>query len=185
MATKKEYDFNPYNLPQELMVAIGLVTANAAQTESVIEWAIAGCLGVDTEYGAAATTHMPMPLRFSILRSVAEIRIDDLDALDELDDLLEQAEKAYDKRNQTVHHPWCRDPISNNLFRYKETSRQRYVIDLVPVTVDQVKADALFIYKAGMDLMSFLLARKLIPPPTPVRPRWHKSKAERKKRRKK
>jgi hypothetical protein len=47
----KKYDFNPHNLPQNLQAAIGLMTACAAQTESIVEMAIAGCLGVDSEYG--------------------------------------------------------------------------------------------------------------------------------------
>ncbi|MGJ0395213.1 MAG: hypothetical protein ACR65U_03145 [Methylocystis sp.] len=88
------YDFAPHNLPQELLAAIGLMTASAAQTESIVESAIHGCLGIDFEYGMSVTTHMAMPQKFSALRSSAEIRIDDLDALDELDDIISDLEKA-------------------------------------------------------------------------------------------
>jgi len=180
----KEYDFDPRNLPQDLLAAIGLMTASAAQTEGCIEAAIAGCLGVDFEYGKGLTTHMTAPLRDSVLRSVAEIRIDDLDALDRLDELLDAINEAYSKRNAVVHHAWCRDPDTDAVFTHKETSRARYESDLIPMSVDQVKSDALFVYQAGMDLYSFLLARDLLPTfPPEGRFRGHKSKAARKKRR--
>jgi hypothetical protein len=53
------------------------------------------------------------------------------------------------------------------------------------MTVDVIKRDAQFIYDAGMNLMSFLGARNLLPPfPTSLRFRGHKTKAARKKRRK-
>lgn len=182
----KEYDFDPRNLPQEALAAIGLAVASSAQTESMIEMAIAGCAGVDIEYGGAITTHMAAPLRFSVLRSVAEIRINDLDDLDELDCLLDNCKDAFDARNGIAHHTWCQDPDSHDLFTVKQTARARYEMDLIPMTVDQVKLDAAFIYWAGMDLMTFLQRTGLLPSfPPPGRTRAHKSKAARKTRRKK
>jgi hypothetical protein len=61
-------DYDPRNLSQEMPAAIGLVTSCSAQT--------------------ALTTHMNAPLRGHVLRSVAELKFDDLDDLDELDRLL-------------------------------------------------------------------------------------------------
>jgi hypothetical protein len=180
----KYYDFDPRNLPQDLLVAIGLMTTSAAQTESCVDEAIAGCLGVDYVYGQAVTTHMTMPLRFSVLRSAAEIRIDDLDALDELDVLLDRIEEAFNKRNAVVHHVWCRDPETDNVVMVKETARRRVEIEAIPMSADQVRSDALFVYEAGIALLTFLKAHKLLAPfPPAPRPRWHKSKEERKKRR--
>jgi hypothetical protein len=182
--TFKEYDFDPRNLPQKLLAAIGLMTASAAQTENCVDTAIAGCLGIDVEYGQAVTTHMTAPLRDSVLRSAAEIRIDDLDALDELDALLDTINEAFKKRNAVVHHAWCRDPETNAVFTVKETARTRVETDLLPMSVDSVERDALFVYQAGMDLYSFLMRHSLFPPFQPAdRFRGHKSKAARKKRR--
>ena len=107
MATLEYYDFDPRNLPQDLLAAMGLMTTCAAYTESCVDEAIAGCLGVDYEYGQAVTTHMTIPLRFNVLKSAAEIRIDDLDALDELDVLLDRLDEAFNKRNAVVHHIWA------------------------------------------------------------------------------
>ena len=183
MAEYKKYDFDPRTLPQDLLAAIGLMTASAAQTEGVVEWAIAGCLGLDIEYGMAVTTHMAMPLRFSALRSAAEIRIDDLDALDELDGLLDLLHEAFNKRNAIVHHTWCRHPPTGEVFTVKSTARISVQSDLLPMSVDRVKSDALFVYDAGIKLMSFLYRLNLAPSPPPLRPRGHKSKAARAKRR--
>lgn len=178
------YDFDPRNLPQDTLAAIGLVVTTSAMLEYTIEQGIAGCLGVDFEYGAAVTTHMAVPLRDSVLRSVAEIKINDLDDLDELDDLLEEAKNAFDKRNAIVHREWCIHPITNKVFTVKETARTRYEADLVPMRVNEIKGDAAFIYRVGLTLYDFFSRRGLIPSiPSHPRPRHHKSKAARKKRR--
>ena len=104
MTGPKEYDFDPYNLPSDLLHAIGLLIASSGQTEDIFESAVAGCLGLDVEYGLAVTTHISMPLRVSVLKSAAEIRIDDLDALDELDEIIEVIEDAFSKRNAVAHN---------------------------------------------------------------------------------
>lgn len=180
------YDFNPRNLPQELLATIGLAVTSFAQTEEFVQEAIAGCLGVDVEYGKAVTTHMPMPLRFSVLRSVAEIRIDDLDVLDELDRHLALMDQAIDKRNALAHRQWCQDPKTGAIFTVKEAARTRLTADLIPMTIDQVKADAGFIYSTGIEFFQFLGVCNLLPPfPAALRPRQHKSQAARKIRRNK
>jgi hypothetical protein len=179
------YDFSPYNLPQDLLAAIGRVVACAAQTEHIVQMAIAGCAGIDFEYGGAITTHMNMPLRFSALRATAEIKIDDLDALDELDDLIDAIDKAFERRNAVVHHQWARDPETNLTGTMKETARTSYQMYLVPMTVADVERDALLLYTSGLKLFQFLKERGLLPrEPEHPRPRFHKFKAERKKRRK-
>jgi hypothetical protein len=66
----------------------------------------------------------------------------------------------------------------------KETARLRVDIEAIPMSTDQLKDDALFVYDAGMALFWFLKAHNLLPLfPTALRPRWHKSKEERRKRR--
>jgi hypothetical protein len=49
MATLEHYDFDPRNLPPDVLAAIGLMTTSAAHTESCVDEAIAGCLGIDLE----------------------------------------------------------------------------------------------------------------------------------------
>jgi hypothetical protein len=123
---------------------------------------------------------MAMPLRFSVLKSVAEIRIDDLDALDELDELIAKAEDAGNRRNAIAHHSWCHDPKTGEIFTVKETARSSYSMDLIPMTIDKVESDAEFIYEVGMEFMAFMKFNNIRPPIPPSRNRFHKTKPERK-----
>ena len=181
----KRYEFSPYELPESLLKAIGRVIACAAHTEVLLRELIGSCAGVDVEYAGAITTYMNMPLRFDVLRSIAEIRIDDVDALDELDDIILEAQKAFEKRNAIAHHQWGIDPETGDTFTVKEIARFSYQMDLVPMSVSQVENDALFIYLAGMKFAAFMKKHSLEPTfPKSVRPRAHKTKAARKERRK-
>jgi hypothetical protein len=179
------FDYDPRNLPQDILAAIGLVTAASAQTEGVVQQAIAACLKIEADYGLAVTTHMAAPLRDQVLRAVAEIRIDDLDQLDRLDELLDDINAAFGKRNEYVHHAWCRHPDTGQVFTAKITARGSVDAELIPMSVDQIKRDASFVYDAGMALMKFLMRHKLsLTFPPARRERAHKTKAARKKRRK-
>ena len=181
----ESYDWNPYNLPDGLMKAIGTAMAAASQTESILNMAIMGCVGVDSEYGMALTAHMAVPLKFSILKSVAEIKIDDLDALDELDVILEKIDQAIGKRNAIAHDGFARIERTGQLIRTSYEARTRLEVEIVPVTIFEIEADARAIYDAGLALMKFLGNRGLLAPIPAPRPRAHKSKAARKARRKK
>jgi hypothetical protein len=179
------YDYDPRNLPQEVLGAIGLLVACSAQTEHVVELGIGGFLQIEVDYAVAVTTHMNAPLRDNVLRAAAEIRMDDLDDLDELDDLLDAVKIAFDKRNMYVHHTWCKHPKTGEVFLNRTSARGSVNSELIPLTVDQIKTDALFIYDAGMNLMRFLSTRNMLAPfPTSRGSRAHKTKAARKKRRK-
>src|SRR6476660_3708042 len=136
------FDYSPYNLPSEILRGIGLMIACSAQTEDIFESAVAGCLGLDLELGYAVTTHMPMPLRISILRTAAEIRIDALDALDELDELIDLIQVAFDKRNAVAHQQWCRDPDTNATYTIKHTARTSLKADLLPMSIGELESDA-------------------------------------------
>lgn len=75
--------------------------------------------------------------------------------------------------------------MTDEVFIVKESARARVETSLIPMTVDQVKTDAMLMYAVGMDLQSFLSARSLLPPfPPEGRTRDHKSKAARAARRK-
>jgi hypothetical protein len=180
-----EFDFSPSKLPQNLRAAIGQVVAASAQTEGIINMAIAGCLDIDYERMIAVTQHMTLPLKISVLLSVSEIRIDDLDALDKLDELIEGVRDALEKRNNIVHDSWCVSKSDGALFRYKFSARTRVEAESTPIAIEEIVTIANTIEKAGTDLMAFLMLRSLLPEPPSGRPRGHKSRAARKLRRKK
>jgi hypothetical protein len=126
---------------------------------------------------------MPNPLRDHALRSVAEIRIDSCDALDALDEILDRAAVAWAKRNAIAHDSWCTDR-DGNIYLVAARSRGSLKMDSVPKTIAEVEADAEFIYSVGMELQSFLALHGLHARiPEKMESRFHKSKAERKKRR--
>lgn len=177
-------DFDPNNLPDDYLKAIGLVAACSSHTESTMQAAIIGCLGIDSEYGFAVTTHMNQPIRVSVLRSAMEIRVDDLDELDRLDALLATIGDAFVKRNSILHDGWCRDPQTEQVYRSSVKARTSVKADLIPMSIDGIEEDATFIYQAGIGLFDFLIDNGLLPTiPEAVRPRAHKSKAARAKRR--
>lgn len=179
-----EYDFTPHNLPQNILTAIGLVATCSSQTEYALEAAIGACLGVTVEYAASVTSHMSAPMRDQTLRAAAEIRLDDLDALDELDRILDAVNAAFSKRNLYLHNMIGADP-HRKIFATSITARGTVDIDIVPLTAEIIRKDAMAIYEAGMNLISFMGKHKLTPKfPTQLRPRAHKTKAARKKRRK-
>ena len=184
MSDYVEYDYDPHNLPREILAAIGLVATCASQTEGIIEMAIGGCLGVTVEYAAAVTSHMNAPMRDQTLRAAAEIKLDDLDALDELDRIMDSVNASFARRNLYLHNMIGADP-SGKIFATSITARGSVDVDIVPLTADSIRKDATAIYVAGMELMSFMRKHKILPKfPSAHRPRDHKTRAARKKRRK-
>jgi hypothetical protein len=154
------YEFDPRKLSDEMLAAIGLISTCSAQTESVIEAGISACLDIDFEFGAAITTHMNARQRDDVLRAVAEIKIDNLDDLDELDRLLDQINAAFAERNAYVHRSWCQHPTNGKVYTVKTSARGRVETDLVPMELREILRDAQFIYQAGMDLQTFVPARR-------------------------
>jgi hypothetical protein len=178
------YDYDPFNLPPGILEAIGLAVTSAAQSESVLDMAIGGCLGIESPQTLALTTHMAIPLKFSVLKSVAEFKLE-VDDLDALDMLLADLNTAFGKRNKYAHDSWCRHPTNGKVLRQTQEARIRLEMDLKVATVDEIKTDAKFIYDAGMALIVFLGDRDLLPAHSKTSPvREHKSPAARKKRRK-
>lgn len=180
-----DLEFDPFKIPSAYLEAIGLVTAASAHTESMIEDAIAGLASLDVERGLAITTHMSAPLRKDVLRSLAEIRIDDLDDLDLLDELLDEINKQTQKRNLYVHNKICMNPKTGEVALVKASARGSVRLEAFGVSVETIRADALSIHSAGLELFKFLDTRGLLPamPPSALR-RQYKTKAARKKRRK-
>lgn len=178
-------EFNPNKIPSEYLEAIGLVTASSAHTEAIIQEAIAGLAQLDVERGLAITTHMSAPLRDDVLRALAEIHLDDLDDLDLLDDLLDNINEQFKKRHLYVHNQVCINPATKDVALVKTSARGSVRMEDYPLSVAAIRADALAIYQAGLELFQFLGAKGLLPTlPSQPYGRAHKSKSARKKRRK-
>ena len=180
------FDFDPKNLPRDLLAAIGQAITSGVHTQLAVDMAIAACLHVDFEYAGAVLTHVTVPNKLSILRSVAIIAIDDLDQLDELDEIVDRIEEVLKYRNDLAHHKICRSTTSNETFMIKETSRTSYSMERYVLKVPEVEQAAVIIHQAGLRLVKFLMDNGLFAPKPPHgRSHIHKTKAARKKRRKK
>lgn len=158
----KVYDFDPRNLPQELLTALGLVVASAAYAEDIIDQAIGGMSRLDFEYTGCLTTHMTMPIRFKALRSTAKITLPKED-YDTLLDIVSRLEKAFDERNAIVHNVWVTDPGGGETILLKETASREYKIDLIAKSTRAVQTVAANLYAVAMELYVFIGARGLHP----------------------
>lgn len=156
-------DFDPQNLPQEHLAAIGLMSAAASSADGIVEMAIAGMLGIDGEQGYAVTAHMSAPLRASVLKSAAEIVLTSPSALDDLDKLLAAIKQAADDRNAFVHGSWCVRPSDGEVLLVRQEARTHVEISSRPVTVDEIKLKAVALHHAGLDLMEFIMAVDKLP----------------------
>jgi hypothetical protein len=178
MADYPVHDFDPRNIPADMLQAITC----ASFAEAIIDQALAGIMKTDVEVGSAIRAHMAMPLKFGILRSTAEIVVDNFDDLDELDEILEELQAALAKRNVYAH-----DQIGiakAQIFAVSTKARAGLEVDINPVTPAQVEQEGIRIYNAGIALFQFIGLRGLFASSPPPRiPRQQKTKAVRKKRR--
>lgn len=156
-------DFTPTTLPQDHLAAIGLMSVAASSTDSIIEMAIAGMLGIDGEQGYAVTAHMSAPLRASVLKSAAEIVLTDSKALDELDAIMDGIKRAVQARNDIIHGSWCIQPSTGTVILVQQEARTHVEIKSRPVTVDEIKLKAITLYEVGMSLMQFIIAMEKVP----------------------
>lgn len=157
------YDFDPRNLPPEYLRAIGLVAAASAQTESVLQQFIGSLLGIDNAQTLALTLHMSFPLKRDIIRSIAELDAPNIKLLDQVDELMEEVTSALDKRNITVHNSFARNPTTGEVLSLRERARGSLVVELTPISVEEIEQDASIIYEAGIKVMDFMIRRGLEP----------------------
>lgn len=163
MQPSKVYDFDPRNLPQELLTAIGLAIAASAQTEGVLDQGIAGCAGLDMLFGAAITTEMSVNQKLNALSSTVEVRIFNPNLLADFDDSIIEIRELFGVRNQLAHDSWCRDTETGELFRIDANAKTQIDIKTVLTTVEQIKDHAAAMYEAGMELYRILIATNLLP----------------------
>ena len=157
------YDYDPRNIPSEYLEAIGLMATATAQTENVLQQFIGGLLGIDMIQSIALTTHLSFPLKDNIIRTLAEIDAPKVDELDKIDSLLDRAKNAIDKRNIALHNSLAVNPVTNDVFSYRQTARGKLAVSLQKISADEIKEEAIEIYSVGLDIFSFMMSRGLLP----------------------
>lgn len=157
------YDFNPNNLPEQLLQAVGLVTAASSQTESIVQQFIGAILGIDQAETIALTAHMSNPLKDHAARALIELNAKNAGIVDDVDDLLDAINDAYDKRNVIVHNAFIRNPETSELFSWREKARGSLQGELKPVSIDEIKENAALVYEVGIDLVRFMTSNGISP----------------------
>ena len=178
------YDFDPNNLPKEYLEAIGLVIACASQTDVVMRDFVGALLKIDNAETVALGTHMSVPMKDDIIRSLTELNAPSASEVDEIDDLLDEIRDAFVMRNAIAHNGFAIHPESGEVLVMSEKARGSLQVELSPITVDQIRLGASRIYDAGMNLMTFMASRGIGPSfrETPIREalkRKKKARAER------
>lgn len=161
--SKVIYDFDPNNMPPDLLQAIGLMAMCAAQTESVVQNFIGGVLGIDHLETLALTAHMAAPLKDQAARALIELNGLNPGTVDVVDELLDAIKDAAAKRNVVVHNSLAMNPETGEVFSYRQSARGSLQVSLQPVSVEEIKKDAAALYDAGIHLLQFMLAFDLMP----------------------
>lgn len=157
------YDFDPRNLPNEYLRAVGLVAMAAAQTEDIVGTFIGCLLGADNIETLAVTTHMTGPLRDHVARALIELNATTAAVVDDVDDLLDAIEAAMAKRNVLVHNPLIRHPDTGEIFAHRLKARGSLQLELRPITVQEIEEDAALIYEAGITLQKYMMLNGIGP----------------------
>ncbi len=178
------HDFNPNSLPPEFLQAIGLMTAAASHTESVLVELIGGLLGADNIQSVSLSTNMSNHLKDEIIRTLAELDFPSVEELDQLDDLLNAIKSAFEKRNTIVHNSFLIHGTTKEVMSYRLKARGSLQVELKPISVSEVKEHASLMYTVGIDLMAFMVSRGIGTNvrEKPLAPVMNRKKRERKKR---
>jgi len=157
------YDFDPANLPDDYLKAIGLVVVSATETEAVMRDFIGALLGIDNIDSIALCTQMPFSLKNQVVRALNEIKAPSASELDALDDIFDRIEAAIQQRNAIAHSSFPIHPDSGQVYRFKEKARGGLSADLVEVQVDELNSIAKEVHDAGLELQEFMMSRGVGP----------------------
>lgn len=182
------YDFDPNNMPPDLLQAIGLMAMCAAQTENVMQDFIGAVLQIDNREAIALTAHMSAPLKDQVARALIELNGVSPAVVDVVDELLDAIRDAGAKRNVVVHNSLAMHPTTGEIFSYRQDVKGSTQVSLQPISVEEIKKDAAALYEAGIQLIQFMVMYGLAPTPRtrsvlPPMNRKKKARAERIKRR--
>lgn len=157
-----EYDYDPRNLPEAYVLAVGKVSVAWSQTENALETVIATLSGVGLPLGWALTTHMNFPMKCDAALSVAgrTLSAEDHEALRLTIATLKIASEA---RNKYVHGHWAISETPGEIFILSVRSRGTLKATYLRVGVEEIERAAADIYDVGMSLIRFLLIRGLAP----------------------
>lgn len=158
-----QYDFDPRNLPSELLRAIGLNVVAATHSEQLLNDSIAGLLGTDVEKGIALNAHTSLPQRASIAISLAEIRFGEVDVVVEFEDIVTRLRDAISARHSAAHDTFVLQLPEKKVVRLSYQARTEVSVTKSEVSIAHLEAQALDIYEAGIALEVFMQRHRVLP----------------------
>ena len=157
------YDFNPNNIPDEHLRAIGLVIACASQTEEIMRSFIGALLGIDNIETIALGAHMSLPMKDDIIRALVELNAPSASAVDEIDDILDRIKDTLQLRNAVAHNAFAIHPDNHEIYSLRERARGSLQVEFKPVRSEELLEAADQIYRAGMALQEYMIKTGLGP----------------------
>lgn len=158
-----QYEFNPNKQPKEALAAIGVASLSIAQIEDQVRSAIAGLAKIDYELGGAMTTHIPFQTCLDILLTMGNVAFAKPEPQNTLKRLVSALKDANKRRNKLVHRQLATRERDNTLHFIVRSARGSFILSTEKTSVRALQADAAAIYKASMDLQSFISIHKLEP----------------------
>jgi hypothetical protein len=156
------FDFDPRKIPETYILAVGKVSINWTQTENIIDDAIAGVARLNSMHGWAITAHMNFPMKCDALMSLAELLLNGEDH-ESLRLTIARVKILAESRNRYVHGYWATHEDTGAVYLTAIKARGKLKADYTTVALADIEATAASIYKAGMDIMNFLMLRDLLP----------------------
>lgn len=157
------YDFNPKNLPDEYLKAIGLIIACASQTEVIMRDFMGILIGVDNIETIALGAHMSLPMKDDVIRAVVELNAPSASAVDEVDDILDRIREAMQLRNNVAHNGFAIHPDTGEVYILREKARGSLQVEFKSVTAQELVDSADEVYLAGMALQAYMTKSGLGP----------------------
>lgn len=153
------YDFDPHNLPQEYLAAIGLVVACSSQTDHIMRDFIGSYLGIDLAETIALGAHISTPMKDDIIRTLIELNAPHAGDVDCLDDILDRIKAAAASRNAIAHNAFATHPETGQVFTMRERARGSLQVELKPIAASELSDIANEVYGAGLALQEFMTSR--------------------------
>lgn len=150
------YDFDPNNIPDDYLRAVGRIIQCAAHAEDSVRTAIGVFLKIDNIETLALTTQMSNPLMDQILRAVAELNAANARMVDDLDDILDTISAGLVQRNAAAHKSLCRNPQNGEVLMWREKVKGSVELELKPITVDDLNGVADLLLEASNELTQFV-----------------------------
>lgn len=154
----KVFDFDPRNLPDAHLRAIGLVVAASAQTESIVAQVIGMLVGLRTVDCVAVTAQMGTNLRLDVAETLIREKVEPDDLKEACLEALAAVRIAIGARNGIIHRDWMRDPDTGEVRGSKTTAKGSIKVKIPDSSTTAIEAQAAAIYQSGISLFGLIFA---------------------------